>query len=162
MIELWHCPDARSFRPLWALEELGLPYELVLLPFPPRWLEPSFLELNPLGTIPFFTDGDVQMTESAAITLHLADLTGSDIASLHYGDGEFAVVVKRAVAGDGRGGRGPRGAQPALVAGAHRSAPGPGAAGPRHVPRAHRGRQPPRRRHHSTRHQVRQIGRAHV
>ncbi len=23
MIELWHCPDARSFRPLWALEELG-------------------------------------------------------------------------------------------------------------------------------------------
>lgn len=34
MIELWHCPDARSFRPLWALEELGLAYELHLLPFP--------------------------------------------------------------------------------------------------------------------------------
>ncbi len=57
MLKLWHCRDARSFRALWALEELGLPYELVLLPFPPRWLEPSFLELNPLGTIPFFTDG---------------------------------------------------------------------------------------------------------
>ena len=33
MIELWHCPDTRSFRPLWALEELGLPYELHLLAF---------------------------------------------------------------------------------------------------------------------------------
>jgi glutathione S-transferase len=74
-MKLWHCRDARSFRALWALEELGLPYELVLLPFPPRWLEPAFLELNPLGTIPFFTDGDVRMTESAAICQYLADKT---------------------------------------------------------------------------------------
>ena len=76
-MKLWHCHDARSFRPLWALEELGLPYELVLLPFPPRWMEPSFLELNPLGTIPFFTDGDVKMTESAAICQYLADKVGA-------------------------------------------------------------------------------------
>lgn len=76
-MKLWHCRDARSFRVLWALEELGLPYELVLLPFPPRWLEPSFLELNPLGTIPFFTDGDVRMTESAAICQYLADKAGA-------------------------------------------------------------------------------------
>lgn len=78
MMKLWHCRDARSFRALWALEELGLPYELVLLPFPPRWMEPSFLELNPLGTIPFFTDGDVQMTESAAICQYLAERYGGD------------------------------------------------------------------------------------
>ena len=51
-MKLWHCKDARSFRVLWALEELGLPYELELLPFPPRWLKPEYLELNPLGTIP--------------------------------------------------------------------------------------------------------------
>ena len=38
MIALWHCVDARSFRPLWALEELGLSYELKMLPFPPRVL----------------------------------------------------------------------------------------------------------------------------
>jgi len=77
-MKLWHCRDARSFRALWALEELGLPYELVLLPFPPRWLEPAFLELNPLGTIPFFTDGDVRMTESAAICQYLAERYGGD------------------------------------------------------------------------------------
>jgi glutathione S-transferase len=76
-MKLWHCKDARSFRVLWALEELGLPYELVMLPFPPRWMEPSFLELNPLGTIPFFTDGDVKMTESAAICQYLAEKAGA-------------------------------------------------------------------------------------
>ena len=79
-MKLWHCKDARSFRVLWALEELGLPYELVLLPFPPRWLEPSFLEVNPLGTIPFFTDGPeeggVKMTESAGICQYLAEKAG--------------------------------------------------------------------------------------
>lgn len=76
MMKLWHCKDARSFRVLWALEELGLPYELVLLPFPPRWAEPAFLEINPLGTIPFFTDGPVQMTESAGICQYLAEKAG--------------------------------------------------------------------------------------
>jgi glutathione S-transferase len=71
MIELWHCPDARSFRPLWALEELGLPYELHLLPFPPRVRAPEYLEINPLGTIPAFRDGETFMTESAAIVQYL-------------------------------------------------------------------------------------------
>jgi glutathione S-transferase len=75
-MKLWHCKDARSFRVLWALEELGLPYELVLLPFPPRWLEPGFLAVNPLGTIPFFTDGEVKMTESAGICHYLAEKAG--------------------------------------------------------------------------------------
>ena len=40
MLVLHHCSDARSFRPLWMLEEMGLPYELRMLPFslpaPPR------------------------------------------------------------------------------------------------------------------------------
>ena len=52
MITLYHCMSARSFRPLWMLEELGLPYELRMLPFPPRVLARSYLDLNTLGTIP--------------------------------------------------------------------------------------------------------------
>jgi hypothetical protein len=36
MITLYHCAGARSFRALWALEELGLAYELKMPPFPPR------------------------------------------------------------------------------------------------------------------------------
>jgi glutathione S-transferase len=83
MIRLYHCVDARSFRPLWALEEVGAPYELVVLPFPPRVLEKSFLEINALGTIPALIDGDTVMTESAAIVEYLA---------LRHGDGDLAVA----------------------------------------------------------------------
>jgi len=72
MIQLYHCPDARSFRALWALEELGLPYELHLLPFPPRARAPEYLQINPLGTIPALVDGPTLMTESAAIVQYLA------------------------------------------------------------------------------------------
>jgi len=69
---LYHCVSARSFRPLWMLEELGLPYELKVLPFPPRRDAETYLEINPLGTIPAFFDGTTRMTESAAICQYLA------------------------------------------------------------------------------------------
>jgi glutathione S-transferase len=71
-LTLYHCMSARSFRPLWMLEELGLSYELKMLPFPPRSKSPSYLQINPLGTIPTFLDGAMRMTESAAICHFLA------------------------------------------------------------------------------------------
>src|SRR3954469_4406718 len=76
MIVLHHCSDARSFRPLWALEELGLPYTLRMLPFPPRAAAPDYLAINPLGTIPLLEEGDARMTESAAICQYLASRYG--------------------------------------------------------------------------------------
>ena len=72
MITLDHCVSARSFRPLWLLEELGLPYDLRMLPFPPRALARPFLQENPLGTVPLLVDGDTRMTESAAMCQYLA------------------------------------------------------------------------------------------
>ena len=69
---LYHCMSARSFRPLWMLEELGLSYTLTMLPFPPRQLARTFLDINPLGTVPAFHDGGAMMTESAAICQYLA------------------------------------------------------------------------------------------
>ena len=72
MITLHHCVSARSFRPLWMLEELGLPYTLRMLPFPPRALARHFLADNPLGTVPLLVDGDTRMTESAAMCQYLA------------------------------------------------------------------------------------------
>lgn len=72
MITLHHCVSARSFRPLWLLEELGLPYTLRMLPFPPRALARHFLQDNPLGTVPLLVDGDTRMTESAAMCQYLA------------------------------------------------------------------------------------------
>lgn len=75
-LTLYHCWSARSFRPLWTLEELGVPYRLEMLPFPPRALKPEYLEINPLGTIPFLIDGATRMTESAAICQYLVTRHG--------------------------------------------------------------------------------------
>ena len=75
-VRLWHCRDARSFRALWALEELELPYSLELVPFPPRATVEGYREINPLGTVPaMLVDGRL-MTESAAIPHFLATRFG--------------------------------------------------------------------------------------
>ncbi len=75
-IKLWHCAASRSIRPLWTLEELGLDYDLEVMEFPPRFLHPGYTETNPIGTVPFFTDGDIQMTESAGICEYLVNRYG--------------------------------------------------------------------------------------
>jgi glutathione S-transferase len=72
MLTLYHCISARSFRVLWMLEELRLPYDLRVLAFPPRAHDKSFLALNPRGTVPLLIDGETRMTESAAICEYLA------------------------------------------------------------------------------------------
>jgi len=87
MITLWHCRDARSFRPLWALEELEIPYDLKLLPFPPRFHARAYLDENPLGTIPLLVDGATRMTESAAMIEYL---------SMRHGDGALSVRPEEA------------------------------------------------------------------
>ncbi|RJG03988.1 glutathione S-transferase family protein [Noviherbaspirillum sedimenti] len=92
MITLYHCMSARSFRPLWMLEELGLPYELKMLPFPPRVLDRGYLEINPLGTVPALFDGEVQMTESAAMCQYLvarASPTPLNVETHEEGYGAF-------------------------------------------------------------------------
>ena len=75
-MKLYHCSNARSLRPLWALEEMGLDYELVNMEFPPRFMHEGYLDINPLGTVPTFIDGDLTMTESAGICQYLVDNYG--------------------------------------------------------------------------------------
>ena len=72
-MKLYHCADARSLRPLWALEELGADYELVNMAFPPRATYPGYLSINPLGTVPTFVDGEVTLTESTGICHYLGE-----------------------------------------------------------------------------------------
>lgn len=80
-LKLYHCRDARSFRALWALEELGLDYDLEVMPFPPRARVEGYKDINPLGTIPALLAGGHLMTESAAIPHFLATRYGpSDLA----------------------------------------------------------------------------------
>lgn len=89
MITLHHCLSARSFRPLWMLEELGVPYELKVLPFPPRAKAREFLDVNPLGTVPAVFDGEVRMTESAAICQYLAARHSPGVMDVSADEADF-------------------------------------------------------------------------
>ena len=93
MITLYHAFNARSFRPLWALEALGLPYDLKMLPFPPRVLAREYLAINPLGTIPALIDGDLRMTESAAICQYLADRHGQGSLAVAPGEADYGAYL---------------------------------------------------------------------
>lgn len=64
--------------------------DLRLLPFPPRFLEPGFLELNPLGTVPLLVDGDARMTESCAIAHYLATKDGFTELAIAPGQPDYA------------------------------------------------------------------------
>ena len=93
MLQLWHCHDARSFRALWALEELGLDYDLRMLPFPPRALRKEYMAENPLGTVPLLIDGDTRMTESAAIPHYLSTVHGGGRLARAPGDAEYGAYL---------------------------------------------------------------------
>jgi glutathione S-transferase len=90
LITLYHCMSARSFRPLWMLEELSLPYELKMLPFPPRSTQKAYLDINPLGTVPALIDGQVRMTESAAICQYLASCPPGSTLDVSRGEVGYA------------------------------------------------------------------------
>jgi glutathione S-transferase len=82
-ITLYHCFSSRSVRALWTLEELGLKYTVVSLPFPPRVFRKQFKkELNPMGTVPFLVDSGTEMTESSAICHYLAQKYPNDELNL--------------------------------------------------------------------------------
>jgi len=90
-MKLYHCQNARSLRPLWALEELGVDYELVNMAFPPRASYPGYLTINPLGTVPAFVDGTTTLTESTGICHYLGEKFAPtplrvDPSEPHYGD----------------------------------------------------------------------------
>ncbi|PAV46893.1 glutathione S-transferase [Pseudomonas sp. HAR-UPW-AIA-41] len=93
MITLHHCVSARSFRSLWLLEELGLPYELRMWPFPPRALARHYLEENPLGTVPLLVEGHVHMTESAAICQYLAARHSPGVLDVAASDAHFGAYL---------------------------------------------------------------------
>lgn len=70
---------ARSRRVLWALEEIGAPYEVETLAFPPRLREPEYVEMNPAAAVPAIRDGSNILIESLAICEYLARKHGSNL-----------------------------------------------------------------------------------
>ncbi len=88
-IVLYHCKGARSLRPVWTLEAMGLEYELNVLPFPPRALQKDYLDVNLLGTVPCMVDGDVKMTESSGICHYLVERYGPTPLAVEPSDPEY-------------------------------------------------------------------------
>ena len=70
-MKLYGTPPTRALRVQWLLNELGVECEVIDL----NQMDPSpeLLKLNPAGKLPVLVDGDVVITESAAIPLYLAE-----------------------------------------------------------------------------------------
>ena len=73
-LTLYHAAPSRSSVVRWMLEELGEPYDLVLLSLAKEdQRKPEYLAINPMGKVPALTHGDAVVTEVAAICTYLAD-----------------------------------------------------------------------------------------
>ncbi|MFZ1891324.1 MAG: glutathione S-transferase family protein [Formosimonas sp.] len=75
MLQLHYSPTDASMAPHIVLEELSLPYELLLVDRSVlAQKSPEYLQLNPNGTIPTLVHGDLVLYETAAIMMYLAEL----------------------------------------------------------------------------------------
>ena len=74
-LKFYHWPMSRAAMVHWMLEELGVPYEVVLLDLHKQEHKtPEFLAINPMGKVPVVEHDGAVITESAAICCYLADL----------------------------------------------------------------------------------------
>lgn len=76
-MKLYGIAQSRSFRPLWALEESGLEFEFAIIDFtsdqgPLGRFSPEYKQLNLHSKVPTLVDGDLVLTESAAILNYIA------------------------------------------------------------------------------------------
>lgn len=74
MMKLYWCPRSRSFTALWMMEEVGEPYERVLIDISKgAQKNPDYLAINPMGKVPALVDGEASMSEAAAICAYVAE-----------------------------------------------------------------------------------------
>ena len=74
MLTVYGCPNTRSSRVLWTLEEAGAEYEYVAVDLRAgAGRQPEYLALNAGGKVPTLVDGELVLTESAAICTYLGD-----------------------------------------------------------------------------------------
>ena len=66
-------PMSRGRIIRWMLEEVGQPYDTVLLDYGTTMKAPAYLAINPMGKVPAIRHGDTVVTEGGAICAYLAD-----------------------------------------------------------------------------------------
>ena len=75
MISLHYYPSTAAMVPHIVLEEIGVPYQRVLVDrLQNAHKAPAYLQLNPNGLIPVLVDGELVLYETAAICLYLIDM----------------------------------------------------------------------------------------
>jgi glutathione S-transferase len=81
MLTLHHLELSRSQRVLWLLEEMALPYKIVVYKRDKKTrLAPAELKaIHPLGKSPVVTDGKTTVAESGAILEYLAEKYGANL-----------------------------------------------------------------------------------
>jgi glutathione S-transferase len=83
MLKLYGGSRSRASIVQWYLEEIGVPYEFILLDLQAgEHRNPEYLSINPMGKVPAIVDGDFKLWESGAILLYLAEKYGKMPSSL--------------------------------------------------------------------------------
>jgi len=73
-MKLYEFAFTRSIRARWTLQELGVDFEPIIVNMRAgEHRSPQFLAINPAAKLPALVDGDLVLTESAAIVLYLAE-----------------------------------------------------------------------------------------
>jgi glutathione S-transferase len=67
-------PMSRGRIVRWMLEEVGQPYETVVLDYGTTMKAPEYLAINPMGKVPAIRHGETVVSEGAAICAYLADM----------------------------------------------------------------------------------------
>lgn len=81
MIKVYGSGKTRAHRTIWALDEIGLAYEVIPVALAEGILsDPALEAINPNGRVPAIVDGDFSMWESLAINIYLAGKYASDLA----------------------------------------------------------------------------------
>jgi glutathione S-transferase len=74
MLHVYGCPNTRSQRVVWALEEVGAAYDYHLVNLlAGQGRQPDYQAINPGGKVPTLVDGELILSESAAICTYLGD-----------------------------------------------------------------------------------------
>ena len=72
-LTLYTNPMSRGRIARWMMEEIGEPYETIVLDYGAAMKAPDYLKLNPMGKVPTLRHRDLVITEAAAICAYLAD-----------------------------------------------------------------------------------------
>lgn len=76
-LKIYGVAASRAIRPLWAAQEMNLPYEHIRLHFrAPELKREPYTTMNPNALVPIVDDNGLVLYESLAITLYLAQRYG--------------------------------------------------------------------------------------